>query len=142
MKMPLLLLVGAETALIVSGVLFAALQDLWNTFVGVGCVVAALTIVGWLLRTPRGFSGDDDRIVGIGTVCDEPEITAGEQRVTIEVTSVHGETFVGRLAHRDADPVWLRPGTVLLVAFDPNAPERLSLADDMLAVRAGELVTV
>jgi hypothetical protein len=142
MKMPVLLLVGAEAALVTSGVLFAAFQNLWNTLFGVGCVLAALAIVAWLLRAPRDFSRDDDRIVGIGTVCDEPEITAGERQVAIEVTSVDGETFVGRLAHHDGDPVssWLRPGTVLPVAFDPDAPERLSLADDMLAVRAGELV--
>jgi hypothetical protein len=30
----------------------------------------------------------------------------------------------------------LRPGVVLLVAFDPAAREQLSLADDMVAVRS------
>jgi hypothetical protein len=141
MKKPILLLVGAGTAVLAAGTLFTAFQNLWNTLVGVGCVLAASVIVGWLLRTPHGLSGDDDRIIGIGTVCDEPP---GEQQVTIEVTGVDGETFVGRMAHRDGDPVtsWLRPGTLLLVAFDPGAPERVSLADDVLAVRAAELVAV
>jgi hypothetical protein len=36
----------------------------------------------------------------------------------------------------DAITSTLRPGAVLLVAFDPAAREQLSLADDMLAVRA------
>lgn len=46
-----------------------------------------------------------------------------------------GQRFTGRL-HDDAVASVLRPGAVLLVAFDPAARERLSLADDMLAVRA------
>jgi hypothetical protein len=60
------------------------------------------------------------------------------------VTSVDGETFVGRLARHDSGPVtsWLRPGAVLLVAFDPAAREQLSLPDDVLAVRAGELASI
>ena len=82
----------------------------------------------------------DDRIVGVGTVCDAP----GRHQVRIQVTSVEGETFVGRLDHHDGDQVgsWLRPGTVLLVAFDPSAPEQLSLPDDVLAVRAAELTSI
>ena len=62
----------------------------------------------------------------------------------IEVTSVDGETFVGRLTHHDGVSVasLLRPGTVLLVAFDPAAREQLSLPDDALAVRAAELATI
>jgi hypothetical protein len=51
---------------------------------------------------------------------------------------VSGQKFVGRLRRRENDPVTaaLRPGVLLLVAFDPDARERLSLADDMDAVRA------
>lgn len=54
---------------------------------------------------------------------------------TIEVESVTGLRFTGRL--RD-DPITstLRPGAVLLVAFDPATRENLTLPDDMLAVRA------
>jgi hypothetical protein len=67
--------------------------------------------------------------VGVGTVSTIADV------VTIEVESVTGLRFTGRL--RD-DPTFstLRPGAVLLVAFDPAAREHLSLADDMLAVRA------
>jgi hypothetical protein len=67
--------------------------------------------------------------VGVGTVSKITDVA------TIEVESVTGLRFTGRL--RD-DPVTstLRPGAVLLVAFDPAAREHLSLADDMLAVRA------
>jgi hypothetical protein len=149
MKMSMLLLVGAEIALVATAVLFFALQDsrnLLNTFVGVWCVLAALALIGWVLRPPRRLAqiSADDRIVGIGTVCDESATAAGEHQVMIQVTSVDGETFVGRLAHHDGNPgvSWLRPGTVLLVAFDPAAPEQLSLPDDVLAVRAAELTSI
>jgi hypothetical protein len=143
MKTRMLLLVGVEIALIATAVLFIAFEDLGHTIIGVGCVLAALAIVGWLVREPRETSADD-RIVGIGTVCDEPEAAAGKHRIMIEVTSVDGDTFVGRLPRRKGDPVvsWLRPGTVLLVAFDPAARERLSLPDDVLAVRAAELTPI
>jgi hypothetical protein len=36
----------------------------------------------------------------------------------------------------------LRPGLVVLVAFDPAAREELSLPDDVLAVRASWLAAV
>ena len=78
----------------------------------------------------------DGRTVGVGTVC-----AAGDRQITVEVTSVHGEKFIGRLVHYDGDPVvsWSRPGAILLVAFDPVARERLSLPDDVLAVRATDV---
>jgi hypothetical protein len=78
-------------------------------------------------------------LLGIGTVCDAPN----KHQVKVQVTSVDGETFVGRLVHSDGDQVgsWLHPGTVLLVAFDPAAREELSLPDDVLAVRAAELTS-
>jgi hypothetical protein len=53
----------------------------------------------------------------------------------MEVQSVTGATFTG-LLRDDSVAEALRPGTVLMVAFDPAAREHLSLADDMLAVRA------
>lgn len=70
--------------------------------------------------------------VGIGTVRSVAE------PITVDVESVSGQRFVGRLRHDAADAVMtdLRPGVVLLVAFDPAARDRLSLADDMLAVRS------
>jgi hypothetical protein len=51
------------------------------------------------------------------------------------VESVTGVRFTGRLRD-DSVASALRPGAVLMVAFDPAAREHLSLADDMSAVRA------
>ncbi len=67
--------------------------------------------------------------VGVGTVSTITDVA------TIEVESVTGLRFTGRLRD-DAITSALRPGAVLLVAFDPAAREQLSLADDMLAVRS------
>lgn len=69
--------------------------------------------------------------VGIGTV------RAGAGPITVDVESVSGQRFVGRLRHRRNDPALagLRPGVVLLVTFDPVAHQAVSLADDMTAVR-------
>jgi hypothetical protein len=141
MKKSILVLVGAEIALIATAILFLAFEDLWNTFVGVTCVVLALALVGWLVSEPRHlFEGG--RAVGVGTVREisngESVTATGEQQVFIEVVSVSGETFVGRLAHGDGDTdtSLLRPGLVVLVAFDPAAREELSLPDDVVAVRA------
>jgi hypothetical protein len=70
--------------------------------------------------------------VGIGTV------RTVADRITIDVESVSGQRFVGRLRNGKGSPVAsdLRPGVVLLVAFDPAARERLSLASDIVAVRS------
>lgn len=90
--------------------------------------------------------GSDGLAVGVGTVRDVvddlPEAVGGERQVWIEVSSVDGDTFVGRLVDHEseADLSTLRPGLVMLVAFDPAAPEELSLPDDVLAVRASGLV--
>lgn len=70
--------------------------------------------------------------VGIGTV----RTVSGP--ITVEVESISGQRFVGRLRHRDDDPALatLKPGIVLLVSFDPSAHQEVSLADDMTAVRS------
>jgi hypothetical protein len=70
--------------------------------------------------------------VGIGTV------RSVTDPITVDVESVSGQRFVGRLRHGDGDAAMpdLRPGVVLLVAFDPAARERLSLPDDIMAVRS------
>lgn len=70
--------------------------------------------------------------VAIGTV----RTVAGP--IVVDVESVSGRRFVGRLRAATDDPSLsaLRPGVVLLVAFDPEEPERLELADDIVAVRA------
>lgn len=80
------------------------------------------------------------RTVGVGTV----RKVAGERQVFIEVVAVSGETFIGRLARCEDDPdvSVLRPGLVVLVAFDPAAREKLSLPDDVLAVHASWLAAV
>nr|WP_244193485.1 hypothetical protein [Mycobacterium nebraskense] len=76
--------------------------------------------------------GGGDRVVGVGTV------RTVERQVFIEVVAVSGETFIGKLARcgDDLDMSMLRPGLVVLVAFDPAAREKLSLPDDVLAVHA------
>ncbi|MBJ7338997.1 hypothetical protein [Mycolicibacterium sp.] len=70
--------------------------------------------------------------VGIGTV------RAVDGLITVDVESVSGQHFEGRLHRRDDDGSLggLQPGVLLLVTFDPAMRERLSLADDMAAVRA------
>jgi hypothetical protein len=69
--------------------------------------------------------------VGVGTVRTVTEA------VVVDVESVSGQRFVGRL-RRSVNPAtaMLRPGLVVLVTFDPDARERISLADDITAVRA------
>jgi hypothetical protein len=67
--------------------------------------------------------------LGLGTVRAIADVA------TIDVESRTGMKFTGSL--RDtAIADQLRPGVVLLVAFDPAAREHLSLADDVSAVRA------
>lgn len=72
--------------------------------------------------------------VGVGTV----RTVGGERQVFVEVVAVSGETFIGKLSRSEGDPdvSTLRPGLVLLVAFDPAAPEELSLPRDEEAVLA------
>jgi hypothetical protein len=69
--------------------------------------------------------------VGIGTV------RAVDEQITLDVECPSGQHFVGslRLPAVGASLHDLRPGVLLLVTFDPAVPERLSLADDMVAVR-------
>jgi hypothetical protein len=78
--------------------------------------------------------------VGVGTV----RTVGNERQVFIEVVAVSGETFVGKLARSEDYPElsMLRPGLVVLVAFDPAAREELSLPDDVLAVQASWLASV
>jgi hypothetical protein len=103
-------------------------------------LTVALTLVGRRVFGRRGLV--DGPAVGVGTVCTvermQSATAVAERQVLIQVTDVRGETFIGRLMHRDGDLDMskLRPGLVVLVAFDPAARERLSLPDDVLAVRA------
>ncbi|BDX32437.1 hypothetical protein TUM20985_29840 [Mycobacterium antarcticum] len=69
--------------------------------------------------------------VGLGTV------RTVDGLITVDVECISGQHFVGRLG-RPSDEAALngmRPGVLLLVTFDPTMRERLSLADDMAAVR-------
>jgi hypothetical protein len=72
--------------------------------------------------------------VGIGTV---RTVTHASRAIVVDVESVSGQRFVGRL-RRSADTAvsTLRPGAVVLVTFDPAVREQLSLADDIAAVSA------
>jgi hypothetical protein len=83
----------------------------------------------------RHGSAGPNPAVGIGTV---RPVTDPTDPITVDVESVSGQRFVGRLRHGDGDAAMpdLRPGVVLLVAFDPAARERLSLPDDIMAVRS------
>jgi len=121
-------------------------NQMWLAVAGV--VVAAITAVcaGRIARGVR--RGSDGLAVGVGTVRtvvdDQPETVGGERQIWIEVSSVHGDSFVGRSVDHEseADLSALRPGLVMLVAFDPAAREELSLPDDVLAVRASGLALV
>ena len=92
--------------------------------IGVG--IAATLLLSRSVASPKANVAPD---VGIGTVRQITDV------ITMEVESVTGVRFTGRLRD-DAVASTLRPGAVLMVAFDPAAREHLSLADDMLAVRA------
>lgn len=95
-------------------------------------LLVALAVPNALRRRRPDRPTSDQVAVGIGTV------RTVTDRITVEVQSVSGQTFVGRLQQADDDvAARLRPGVVLLVSFDPDARERLTLADDVLAVRAG-----
>lgn len=69
--------------------------------------------------------------VGIGTV------RTVDGLITVDVESISGQHFVGRLRRHPDEAVLgeLHPGVLLLVTFDPSEREQLSLADDMSAVR-------
>ena len=141
----MLLAVGAEIVLIATAILYRAFHHSWIAFFGVACAAFAIVLLGWFKRTPREPSAGG-RTVGVGTVrgVDESVAVAGERQVFVEVVAVSGETFIGKLARGQDDPdvSALRPGLVVLVAFDPAERERLSLPDDMLAVRAKWLAAV
>jgi hypothetical protein len=92
--------------------------------IGVG-IAATLLLSNTLASRDPTVAPD----VGIGTVRQITDV------ITMEVQSVTGGTFTG-LLRDDSVAEALRPGTVLMVAFDPAAREHLSLADDILAVRA------
>lgn len=108
-------------------------HSLLITLSAVAAIAGAVTLVA-LTRTRAASPSAAHPAVGIGTVT---SASAGTERITVEVQSVCGQRFTGRLLSTADDPVAaaIRPGVVLLVTFDPDARENLSLADDMAAIR-------
>jgi len=89
-----------------------------------------LLLADWLKSRRRQDARN--HTIGVGTVREV------KRQAFIEVVAVSGETFIGKLARCDGDLdiSMLRPGLVVLVAFDPTAREEFSLPDDVLAVHA------
>jgi hypothetical protein len=103
----------------------------------IAIIVLACAAVGAALACPLARRKHESAAVPPGA---NPAVGIGTVRtvadpITVDVESVSGQRFVGRLRQRAGEPD-LRPGVVLLVAFDPAARERLSLADDIVAVRS------
>lgn len=139
MKRSTLLVLGALAALSIAIALSVTSGVLLIAFTGIVCVVVAAAV----LAPPTGASHERKPGIGVGTirtVHDVEQSTAGacQRLVTIEVESPCGEKFIGRLCCCPGDPVvsMLNPGLPVLVTFDPTARERLSLPDDVVAVRA------
>lgn len=108
-------------------------------------LAAALTTVVFVLRErTRGSTVSLTRTADIAVgvvrhIAEEDSPTSiGDRSITIDVETSAGQSFTGRLRCRCGDPVAsrLRPGTPVLVAFDPAAREHLSLPDEITAVRA------
>lgn len=143
-----LLAVGAEIGLIVATILYLTLHQAWIALLSVALGAAAAILLTRLVDSARRASGnpEEEVFVGVGTVrsveTEAAETVAGERHIWIEVSSVDGDTFIGRLVRDETDPevATLRPGLVVLVAFDPAEREQLSLPDDVQAVRASGLV--
>ena len=139
MKSSTLLAIGALAALSIAIALAVTSGVLLIAFTGVVCVVVAAAV----LAPPTGASHGRKPGIGVGTIrtirdVEQSSVGAGEKLVTIEVETACGETFIGRLCCCPGDPVvsMLNPGLPVLVTFDPTARERLSLPDDVVAVRA------
>jgi len=144
MKKLTILLAGAAIGLIPAGFLYPAFHQLWIAAAGGAAGVAvALLLVSQF--APARRQAPLGRTVGVGTVRriggNTPATAIGERHIFVEVVAVSGETFIGKLARCEGDPemALLRPGLVVLVAFDPAAREELSLPDDVLAVHASWL---
>ncbi|MDC8982241.1 hypothetical protein [Mycobacterium marinum] len=141
MSKPKMLAIGAEVALIAITLWYLVLRDFRIALAGIGFALATVSLIGHASYAARRMPAVA-RMVGVGTVRTveggEVERGGGERQIWIEVASVHGDTFIGRLVQDDAETetATLRPGLVVLVAFDPADRQQLSLPDDVLAVRA------
>jgi hypothetical protein len=115
-----------------------------DAVLGAIAVVSAITLASIIIAAglggqpprPQRRPAQVSRSVAVGTVCAVAD--SEDPLVVVEVESVNGQRFTGRLCHRQGDPAVpaLRPGVILLVSFDPQTRDRLSLADDVVAVRA------
>ena len=122
-----------------------------DAMLGAIAVVSALTLASIIIaaglggqppRPPRRRPSPAARSVAVGTGRAVADFE--DPLVVVEVASVNGQRFTGRLCHRHGDPAVsaLRPGVILLVSFDPQARDRLSLADDLVAVHAAAAHTL
>ncbi|BBY66949.1 hypothetical protein MHEL_51920 [Mycolicibacterium helvum] len=104
--------------------------------IALASIIVAAGLAGQPPRAPRSRRTRCVRAVGVGTV--QMVAEADDPVIVIEVESVAGHRFTGRLCHGHGDPVVsaLRPGVIVLVSFDPASRKELSLADDAIAVRA------
>ncbi|WP_445165339.1 hypothetical protein ACTXG7_15555 [Mycolicibacterium sp. Dal123E01] len=104
--------------------------------IALASIIVAAGLTGQPPRTPRPRRARCPRSIGVGTV----QMVAGadDPVIVVEVESVAGQRFTGRLCHGQDDPIVssLRPGVIVLVSFDPASRKQLSLADDAIAVRA------
>jgi hypothetical protein len=136
-----ILLAGAEIALIATALTYLVRHDSWIVVAGAFGIALTLAVTAQLVFARRVGR---ERTVGVGTVIDGDGSGGGQRQVFVEVVAVSGETFIGKLVRGDGelDLSRLRPGLVVLVAFDPAAREELSLPDDMLAVHASWLASI
>jgi hypothetical protein len=104
--------------------------------IALASIIVAAGLAGQPPRPSRPRTARCSRSIGVGTV----QMVAGtdDPVIVVEVESVAGQRFTGRLCHGHDDPPvsGLRPGVIVLVSFDPASRRRLSLADDAIAVRA------
>lgn len=138
MKKPTLLVIATEIALIATAVGCLVLGRFEIAVIGIACVVVVLVNHLASTRTPKSPDGRTIAVGTVRTIGGQPALEGDNRQVFVEVVAVSGETFIGKLVRSEcgSDLSVLRPGLVVLVAFDPAAREQLSLPDDVLAVHA------
>lgn len=106
------------------------------SLIALASVIVGAGLAGQPPRKTRQRRARCPRSIGVGTV--QVVADADDPVIVVEVESVAGQRFTGRLCHGHGDPVVsaLRPGVIVLVSFDPASRNQLALADDAIAVRA------
>lgn len=104
--------------------------------IALASIIVAAGLSGQPPRSHRPRRARCPRSIGVGTV--QMVAEADDPVIVIEVESVAGQRFTGRLCHGHGHPAVsaLRPGVIVLVSFDPASRKELTLADDAIAVRA------